>query len=179
MEQEVWKPVIGYEWLYEVSSLGRVKSTRFKKEKILKCWKPHWYPQIKLQNKLFKIHRLVAHTFIPNIEKKPMVNHKNWIRDDNRVVNLEWCTWSENLIHSIHISWNKTSFQKSPPYKWKFWKENIFSIKVNQFSKEWNLIKSWWWACEASRMLWISQPNITGCCKWRIRYAWWFIWKYS
>lgn len=46
------------------------------------------------------VHRLVAQTFLPKIEGKNVVNHKNGIRDDNRVENLEWCTTSENLNHS-------------------------------------------------------------------------------
>lgn len=111
MEEEIWKPVVGYEGLYEVSSLGRVKSfsTHCHKEpKILKPLLTIWgYHYINLcrnrKHKPASIHRLVATAFIPNPNKLPVINHKNGVKTDNRAENLEWCTPKENTRHSIEV----------------------------------------------------------------------------
>ena len=104
MEEEIWKPIKGYEGLYEISNLGRVKSLNYNrtgKEEILKnaeC--SNGYLTVGLtkngKQKLFKIHRLVAEAFIPNPENKPCIDHINTIKNDNRVENLRWVTNEEN-----------------------------------------------------------------------------------
>jgi hypothetical protein len=100
--KEIWKDIEGYEGLYQVSNLGRIKSLNFKrsgKEGILKSNPEGGYCAVTLSHKrrgVFYIHRLVATAFIPNPENKPEVNHINHNKRDNRASNLEWVTQSEN-----------------------------------------------------------------------------------
>ena len=69
-----------------------------KNNKILKGGYSHnGYKIVCLKGKMFRVHRLVAEVFIPNLNNYPQVNHKNEIKTDNRVENLEWCSSSYNI----------------------------------------------------------------------------------
>lgn len=120
---EIWKPVIGYEELYSVSSLGRVRSEmriiefmpgrhRTVPERILSPVSMNGYPQISLhrdgRRKTVRIHRLVAEAFVPNPNNHTIVNHKDGIKDNNTPSNLEWCTVLENNVHAFETWLNAT-----------------------------------------------------------------------
>jgi len=92
------KPIKNYDGLYSATEDGRIFSHI--KNKFLSSGK-NGYSNIRLRKTPFKIHRLIAETFIPNPENKPCVNHKNGIKTDNRIENLEWCTYSENSYHAL------------------------------------------------------------------------------
>ena len=182
--EEIWKPVVWYEGLYEVSNHGRVASLFFKNNKVHKkafrirrvsIW-TNWYYSVYIQWNIYYIHRLVWFAFIPNLENKPFINHKNSIRCDNRVENLESCTCGENNLHSHRMNPNR---KHSQFYKWKFWKEHIASKPILQFSREWIFIKTWEAMMDVERWLWISYAGISMCCSWRRKTAWWFIWRYK
>ena len=113
---EIWKDIKGYEGIYKVSNLGRVLSVRWKtKNKLLKQHITSRYLSVTLclntSRKTIKVHRLVAKHFIPNPENKPEVNHINGIREDNREINLEWCTARENNTHAVKLGLKTNSFK--------------------------------------------------------------------
>lgn len=108
--KEVWEKIENFPF-YEVSNLGRVRSKRFNKTKILKQdTDKNGYKQLNLsRNKVsykVKVHRIVAETFIENTENKKQVNHINGVKGDNRITNLEWATGSENINHSMYCLGN-------------------------------------------------------------------------
>ena len=105
MNTEIWRHVKGYEGLYAVSSLGHVKSLNYRhtgKEKILKPVKSNYgYLNVRLYRngkyKFFRVHRLVAIAFIPNPKGFEQVNHRDEVKTNNCVENLEWCSAKYNI----------------------------------------------------------------------------------
>lgn len=116
MQSEIWKDVPGYAGLYQVSNTGRVKS--FKNQyghgvRILKGEKTQsGYIQVSLNKKRYKIHRLVAMAFIPNPDGFLQINHKNEVKTDNRVENLEWCTAKYNINYGSCIERRSAKLRK-------------------------------------------------------------------
>jgi len=114
--EEVWKPIDGYEGLYEVSNLGRVRSlefrnnqTSFKRKKIMSATdNGHGYLIVCLRRGGHKrssryVHRLVAQAFIPNPDNLPVIDHIDHDRSNNVVTNLQWLTQKDNIGRSRHL----------------------------------------------------------------------------
>lgn len=132
--KEIWKDIPGFEGCYQASTLGRIRSldrtitrgaskrrgpyeAKLKGRIIKPVLRKDGYVVVPLGESLpcNRVHQLIAGTFIPNPENKPMINHKNGDREDNSVNNLEWCTNQENQIHARDIL--KREFGVGKPVK--------------------------------------------------------------
>lgn len=148
MINEIWKDIKEYEGYYQISNFGRIKSLsrnsknccgviRLKEKILLGSPNSHGYVQVLLykhgNRKQFKLHRLVATYFIPNIENKIEVNHIDGNKANNKAGNLEWATPSENTIHAhkIGLVMKRTG------------KENHRSKKILAYDVDNNLVKTY------------------------------------
>lgn len=118
---EIWKPVKGYEGLYEVSTDGRIRSLdryvnyKGRKDKFRLVagqmkkgtLNNHGYLKVTLfkdgKGKTREIQRIVAETFIENPQNKKTVNHIDGVKTNNHLSNLEWATQSEQIVHSVNV----------------------------------------------------------------------------
>jgi len=113
---------------YTISDDGVVTSYKqYKEGRVLKNTLSLGYPKLELCNtsiKSFLVHRLVAQAFIPNPENKRTVNHINGVKTDNRVENLEWCTYAENLQHAVD-----TGLREPTPLLYAHLTQKILSLR--------------------------------------------------
>lgn len=174
--KEVFKDIVGYEGLYQVSNIGRVKS--LPKDKVLhncgfickskeRILKPklekNGYLRVGLYKngivQYFSIHRLVAIAFIENPNNYPDINHKDENRTNNNVNNLEWCSVSYNTQYSS--------------YKWtgeKHWaSKKVLCIETGE---------SFFSITEAGKQKNVQYKNIHKCCKGERHTAGEFHWQY-
>ena len=171
MIKEIWKPIEGYNGLYQVSNMGRVKSlgnNKTRKEKILKLHSDKdGYLKVQLhkegKKKNYLIHRLVAQAFIDNPNNLPQVNHKDEDKTNNCAENLEYCDSSYNTNFGTRNE--------------RIVKAN--SIPILQFTKSGEFVKKWNNAKEVERDLEISSSNIYKCCKGKLKSIGGYEWGYA
>lgn len=175
MKKELWKNVNKD---YSVSSFGNVMSSKrfvtckrkdyrsgnkceyklkIKKRKLKKIHLSTGYEGVTFYGKQKLVHRLVAEAFIPNPEKKPIVNHKDGNKKNNHVDNLEWCTLSENMKHAYDVLGIK------PSSLGVFGKEHNASKSIVQKTTQGKIVKVWGNAMDAVRDGYDSSC-ISRCC---------------
>lgn len=170
--QEIWKDIEGYEGLYQVSNLGRVKSLKrrmydinnkkiiqYKREKILKSYNNRGYKIVKLtkngKNQFVYVHRLVCSSFnkLSLNNKKAKINHIDENKSNNNINNLEICSQKYNVRYSIK-------------------KNKIAQIKDNKIIKVWNYLYL------IEEELGFNKSNICMCCRGKKKTAYGYIWRY-
>jgi hypothetical protein len=189
--EEIWKPVLGYEDYYEVSTYGNVRSVNriiinsngikfnYKSRKLKPASNKDGYLQVGLSKNCktnsYCIHQLEAIAFIPNPENKPTVNHKDGIKINNYIDNLEWATKSEQTIHALKHN------LRIMPNAWigKFGSKHGASKKVSQYTKDNIFIANYGSMIEAGNINNIDASLISGVCKGKKRTAGGYIWKYN
>lgn len=177
---EEWRDIAGYEGLYQVSNMGRVRSldryvphktfgTKFCRGHIMATHKTSsGYLAVNLckgnKYKTFDIHRLVAIAYIPNTDGLPEVNHKDENKLNSNADNLEWCTGSYNNRYGTKIERQKVKYERP----------------VIQFNVNGTFIKEYRSASEAERII---SGKFTGaishCLKGKTKTAYGYIWKFK
>ena len=177
---EEWKDIKGYIGIYQISNLGNVKSidrvvlrnNKYPielKGKILYQGERNNYKVVQLskdnKRKGLQVHRLVAEAFIPNLDNKSCVNHKDGNKHNNCVDNLEWATYQENHIHALNTGLKS--------------RINSSNKRVKQYDLEMNFIKEYVSLCEAERQTNAKRPNIVKCCEGVYKSSGGYVWRYS
>lgn len=168
---ELWKPIVNYEGLYEVSDMGNIKSLIT--NRILRPQeRKHGYLSVWLyankKRKQFSVHRLVAEAFCERSDGQDEVNHLNEDKQDNRAKNLAWCTKRENCSYGsrpMTISRKLTNGKKSKP--------------IRQRTLSGVLIKEYPSIHEATRQTGFAEGNIYHAISGRYTHAYGYRWEYA
>ena len=156
---EHWKAIAGYDGLYEVSDMGRVRSLKYGKDRILKpfnntCGYLRVYLCKDGQRKMLLVHRIVADTFISKPQGLDTVNHKDEDKTNNTVSNLEWMSRADNIRYSANKS------------------VQMLDKKTGE------LLATFPSTNEAERVTGINHSHISLCCNGKRKSAGGYVWRY-
>lgn len=184
---EVWLKIKKYPY-YEASNLGNIRSIN---RVVMRCGfqlnrtgviltptlNDNGYYIVSLYNKKTnrheRVHRLVASTFIENMQKKKTVNHKNGVKTDNRVENLEWATHSENHKHAYANNLMK------PAHLGKSGEDSLKFKNVSQYTKNGEYIKTFHSARVADAETGVSYKHISCVCNGKRKTTGGYIWAFK
>ncbi len=171
--KEIWKDIEGYEGLYQVSNLGRIKN--FKNQIHAVSVDKYGYLQVTLYYKekprCFRVHRLVAKAFIPNSENKLTVNHIDGNKKNNKVDNLEWNTIQENSRHAWKMGLRKNVSKAVANANRKRTKV------IEQYDLNNNFIKEWESIISAAMYYGVCSATISACINNKQKTSCGYIWK--
>ena len=171
----------GFEGLYKITKDGRIYGIK-RKHWMNLSYDKDGYLKVKIHKGgkcyYYRVHRLVAITFIPNPNNLPVVNHINSIRDDNRVENLEWCTVQQNNIHALEYgNRDYSSKEHLSNMSKKRWEHNLKPVEM--YTKQGQYIKTFINAGEASKQTGIKRKYIVDVCNGEQRTTGGYIFKYT
>lgn len=182
MKEEIWKPISGFEGIYEASTFGNVRSVNrmisgigrnkiiHRKGKILKLpINSRGYCVVSLQGKTHYVHQLIAQTFIPNPMNLPEVNHKDEIKTHNNSNNLEWCDSLYNNLFGTRLDRVAKALINYPP----------FSRPLLQISKDGLVIKRFPSFKQMTRETGFDRSFVMKCCKGESQFAYGYVWRYE
>ena len=175
---EEWKDVIGYEKYYQISNIGRLRSKNMivhyknvqynKKGRIIKsAISKNGYYSASLKGKTYLIHRIVALAFINNVDGYKYVNHKNEIKIDNRVENLEWCTMEYNNRYGTKIDRIRTKQLNN-----KYTSKKVIQLKNG------NIVNTFLSTRDAARVGKFNSSHVSECCNGKRKTCNGFVFKY-
>lgn len=178
---ELWKDINGYEGLYQVSNLGRVRSLNYQGHGLTRELVPKennsgrlWFDLWKEgKGKAMLAHRLVAMAFIPNPDNLPQINHIDENPKNNAAWNLEWCTQAENIQKWLQ----NHPERRRKTYSRKYQRRS--HLRVRQLTKEGELIREWDNSSSVARGLGMSDWSISECCRGKRKTAHGYVWQYA
>ncbi len=172
--EEIRKAIDGYD-NYEVSNKWRVRKIIILKQTPNNKWYLRVWIWPKVARKKKRVHRLVAEAFLSNEKNLPEVNHIDEDKTNNNVDNLEWCTHIYNIRYSkaAHLKWCRNRVISANHGQ----RKNRAVIRTN---KKWENECRYKSLNEAAKKNWISYTGwISSCCRWKLKTAHWYIWRYA